>query len=145
MVLRLNLRLSYFYIQNLSRYFLGTGTWIKDRPRHKQATDRNRLTQYRHSKVFMMIFIRPVWTGIFSFSIGLVLGPALYPVPRKDRKKLLRIWCCDHFMSTHTQNSISLHSNILNTILINFYYSPIYPDYLFFFSLSFSLYIIYLI
>jgi hypothetical protein len=117
MILRLSLRL-----QNLSRHFRGTDTWIKDRSRHKQATDRNRLTQYRLSKVLMMIFIRPIWTGIFSYRscVGTGSLPSAAERPQEIAK---------------AQNSISLHSNIFNTILINFYYSPIYPHYLFF-SLS---------
>jgi hypothetical protein len=66
-------------IQRFLRSLRGTGTWTKCWSRHKTGTDRNRLILYRHRKVFILTFIRPVWAGHLEFSAGLVPEPALCP------------------------------------------------------------------
>ena len=66
-------------IQYFLRSFRGTDTWTKCRSRHKTDTDRNRLIQYRCSKVSILNFIRPVYAGLFLFSADLVPGPAFCP------------------------------------------------------------------
>ena len=37
------------------------------------------MASFNQSKVLMVIFIRPVWAGLFSFRTGLVPGPLLCP------------------------------------------------------------------
>ncbi len=54
--------------------FRATGNWTKHRSRHKTNSYRNRLTQYRHNKVFIMTFIGSLCTDLLVVSFGLVSG-----------------------------------------------------------------------
>jgi hypothetical protein len=59
-------RNSIIRVQRFLRSFSGTGTRTKCRFRHKTGTDRNRLIQYRHIKLLIMTFFKPVLTGPFQ-------------------------------------------------------------------------------
>jgi hypothetical protein len=47
--------------------------------RQKTGTDRNQVIQYRHRKVLIMTFFRPLLDHLVSISAGLVPAPALCP------------------------------------------------------------------
>ena len=76
-------------LQRFLRSFSGTGTKTKSRFLPNRCTDRNQAIQYRHRKVLIMTFFRPVLTGPFR-SVQVLCQDwhtVLVPVPLKDRKK----------------------------------------------------------
>jgi hypothetical protein len=76
-------------LQRFLLSFSGTGTWTKCRFRHKTGTDRNQVIQYRHRKVILTTFFRPVLTGPFQ-SVQVLCRDrhfVLVPLPLKDRQK----------------------------------------------------------
>jgi hypothetical protein len=87
-----------YIIQRFLRSFSGTGTRTKCRSRHKTSTDRNQVIQYRHRKVLIMTFFRPVLTGPFQ-SVQVLCRDrhfVLVTVPLKDRKKRCKSFFRDH-------------------------------------------------
>jgi hypothetical protein len=81
-----------FYMSVCESYTVlrGRGTWAKFRFRHKTGTDRNQVTQYRHSKVLITTFIMPVLASPFHSVPVLCRNRhfALVPVPCKNCMKV---------------------------------------------------------